>query len=101
MSGEAKAQGPAPPVVHGHQLETHFLVEVDGPVGESDAVAETVPPSGFAGMGIQAYVFSFGLEMESRRFSNGEDRPPLMATVRQCVIRPVGYRASLLTGVCR
>lgn len=90
MSSEAEAQGPTPPVVHRHELEPHFLVEVDGPVGESDAVAEAVPPGGFAGMGIQADVLPFRLEVETRRLRNGEDGPPLMAIVRQCVVRPVG-----------
>lgn len=89
MSGEAKTQCPTPPVVHGHQLQTHFFVWVDGPVGESDAIAEAVPPGCLAGMTIQAYVFAFGLEVESWRLSNGEDRAPFMATIRQCIIRPV------------
>lgn len=98
MSGEAKAQCPTPPMVHRHQLEPHFLIQVDGPVGESDAITEAVPPGGLAGLSIQTYVFSFGLEVESWRLSNSEDRPP-MATIRQCIIRPVGYRTSLLIGV--
>lgn len=88
-------------MVDRYQLQTHFLIEVNRTVSESDAIAETVPSDGLPRMGIQPDVFSFGLEVESWRFSNGEDRSPLMVTVGQGVIRPVGYGTSLMTGVCK
>lgn len=89
MDGKAKTQCPAPSVVHGHQLQSDFLIKVDGPVGERDPIAETVPSGGLSGVGIQAYVLAFGLGVETWGLSNGQDRAPIMATGGQCVARPI------------
>lgn len=101
MDGEAKAQGPAPAVVYSHQLQPNFLVEVDGSVGEGDAVAETVPPCGLAGVSVQTHVLAFGLRVETRRLHDSKDRASLMAAVGQTVVGAAGDRAGLVACVCR
>lgn len=72
MSGEAEAQGPAPAMVHGHQLQPHLLVEVDGPVGEGDPVTEAVPPRGPSGVGVQPHVLALGVGVEAQRLRDSE-----------------------------
>lgn len=101
MNGEAEAKGPAPAVVHSHQLQPDLLVEVDGPVGEGDAVAETVPPRGLAGVSVQTHVLAFGLGVEPRRLRDSEDRASLMAAVGQTVIGTAGHGAGLVACVCK
>lgn len=101
VNGEAEAQGPAPAVVHGHQLQPDLLVEVDGPVGEGDPVAEAVPPRGLAGVSVQAHVLAFGLGVETRRLRDSEDRASLMAAVGQTVVGAAGDGAGLVACVCK
>lgn len=88
-------------MVHGHQLQPDLLVEVDGPVGEGDPVAETVPPRGLAGVSVQAHVLAFGLRVETWRLRDGEDRASLMAAVGQTVIGAAGDGAGLVARVCK
>lgn len=101
VDGEAEAQGPAPAVVHGHQLQAHLLVQVDGPVGEGDAVAEAVPARGLARVRIQPHVLALGLRVEARRLRDGQHRASLMAAVGQAVVGPAGHRAGLVARVCK
>ena len=101
MNGEAKAQGPTPAMVHSHQLQPDLLVEVDGPVGEGDPVAEAVPARGLAGVSVQTHVLAFGLGVETRRLRDSEDRASLMAAVGQTVVGAAGDGAGLVACVCK
>lgn len=88
-------------MVHSHQLQPDFLIEVDGPVGEGDPVAETVPSRGLAGVSVQTNILAFGLGVEPRRLRDSQDRASLMAAVGQTVVGAAGDGAGLVACVCK